>query len=248
MNIPYSFPERISSSSRLGKAFTWSLLFIIGLIAGMAIFFPGDMHWTYLINRAGQSHDANVRYSLAQASWNEALIKNLEISRGQYTYFFPQARVRLGLRPLFQAVLDTGPEMTLSLKRGKKISVLGEIDLNRLLPGQEIRGRLWIDADVHFQDWDYPPAWGIIEMKSSKISGLDNSMDIKDLALMAELVDSRLEIQVLRAEVPMEFTCSGHVLPVWDNPDRSTYHVHGHFILAGDKIPFEQQGRINELF
>ena len=230
------------------KTFTRALLFIIGLAAGLAIFFPRDLHWQYMIARAERDYEGmSIKYNLSEAGWYKAGIDNMEILYRGHRYFLPLVRVRLGLSPLLQAVVDTGPEMLLSLERGNKISVLGEISLDRILPDQEVGGNLRVEAEAYFQTWDQPPTEGKITVRSLGMVSLDDALNIRDLEILAVLTGNRLEIQNLRALEPVEFVSSGHALLDWGNQDRSTYHVQGRFILAGESHPFEQQGRIVEL-
>jgi hypothetical protein len=234
--------------SMFKKSVTRALLFIIGLAVGLAIFFPRDLHWHYMIARAERDYEGmSIKYNLSEVGWYKAGIDNMEILYRGHRYFLPLVRVRLGLSPLLQAVVDTGPEMFLSLERGKKISALGEVSLDMILPDQEAAGLIWIDAEVYFQTWDEPPSGGEIELRSRGTLSLENFMVVRDLDLKAVLTGNQLEIQNLRALEPVEFISSGYALLDWDNQYRSTYQVQGRFILAGESHPFEQQGRIIEL-
>jgi len=248
MKTANTSPSRDGFPSMFKKSVTRGLLFILGLTAGLAIFAPRDLHWQYLILRAERHYEGmGVRYDLTEAGWLKASMDNVEISYQGQRYLLPGVRARLGLIPLLQAVVDTGPEMLLSLERGNKISVLGEISLDRILPDQEVGGNLRVDAEVYFQTWDQPPTEGKITVRSLGMVSLDDALNIRDLEILAVLTGNRLEIQNLRALEPVEFISSGHALLDWSNQDRSTYQVRGRFTMAGESHPFEQQGRIIEL-
>lgn len=159
----------------------------------------------------------------------------------------PQVRIELGLRPLVLATIDTGPQIILTIQRGPKLSALGEINLGSIVSGREIKGEVWIDAQVSFKSWNDPPSQGTINLKSIDSLTLNNSTDIEGLSLKAMLNDNRLEISELKAGKPLDFTCSGHCLINWSSLDKSTYQVQGIFKLSGKNNSFEQAGRIAEL-
>ncbi len=250
MKTSHAFSPSHNPASQLKKISIWSILFFAGLITGLAFFSPRETFWQYLISKVDQNYEALSisSHHLSEAKWNRAHITNLKISGQDQSYFFPGIRVRMGFRPIFRALIDTGSEIAIKIETRKKLSALGEIDLLTLLPDRGIKGSLWIDGVAFFTTWSQPPYEGILELESRGTLRLGQSPAINHLTLQAVLKDNRLEIQDLRAEEPVRFSCSGHVLLNWNNPAESTYDVQGHFTLAGDNIPFDQRGNISDLF
>lgn len=248
MNATESALFSNGSTCLFKKTFTWTLLFITGLIIGLAFFFQKDILWQHLINKTFRNYESIslIRHDLTGAGWNRATVNNLEISLGEQNFFFPEVRVRIGLKPFFQAAVNTGPEIILRLETLRNLSALGEIDLSRLLPGREISGSLWIDADIAFDARNEPPSGGSIELKSKEKLHLKDFLGIKNMSLSAILTENRLELINLYAEEPTEFTCTGHILLNWGNLMRSTYSVQGHLSLGDDKISFEQHGLVSD--
>ncbi|MFO7728735.1 MAG: hypothetical protein R6X11_10455 [Desulfonatronovibrio sp.] len=249
VNTTDTFTPENKSSCRFKKIFIWGLLFILGLVTGLALFLPRDLHWQYLMNKVSLGHEDITLsgYTLSRAGWNKAFMENLVISFGEQTYTLPEVRIRLGLSPRIKAVVNTGPEIILALEPGKKISARGEINLSRLVPDQEMQGSLWVDGNVSFQSWNAPPSRGTVELKSSTPLNLNISQDIQGLVLQAELTENRLEIKELKARKPVDFSCSGHALLNWNTLGNSTYQVRGQFTLSGKSSPFEQKGRLSRL-
>ncbi len=229
---------------------TWALLFVAGFVTGLAFFFPREALWRHLIHKVDESIEPMhiIRYEIVRAGRLHAVIKNLEITRGETVFFVPALEVRLGLSPLIRAVVDTGQELTVSLHFRKKLSVQGELDLGKILPGPAMTGDLRLNGEVFFQEWDKPPSRGNFKLESRGSLKLNDSLTVKNLAVEAMLVENRLEIVEIRTREPLELTCSGQAVLDWGNLPRSTYQVRGHFILGDQKKTFEQGGRIAGLF
>ncbi len=237
----------LDNSSLLKILPLYALLFIMGLAAGLYVFFPRELHWQHLLSRAGQGHEARITYQLARAGWFRAKIQNLEIFQAGNRYYFPEVRVSLGLRPVFKARIFTGPEMILSLYRNGKVSLLGEISLEEVFPELAMQGIIWLDGHAYFENWNDLPEKGEIKAKGREQLRLGDTIQVDDLFFQAALLGNRLDITRLEAGAPVEFSCSGQVQLDADNPGRSLYQVQGHFTLAGERTPFEQRGRLMDL-
>ncbi|MFW6388288.1 MAG: hypothetical protein ACOCY9_00140 [Desulfohalobiaceae bacterium] len=225
------------------------LLFAAGLILGLGLFFPRQTYWDWLLSAAaGNIPGLHIStQGLSHASWRSIRIHRLQLDYQERTLVLPNVDLHLGLSPLLQANTHAGDQMDIRLERGRQVHVQGQGDLSELLPAEDLKGTIDLQAQLKFQTWEQPPVQGKLKLQSNSQIQLSRGLVLEDLKLDARLRDNRLLINSLQTQAPIHFSCTGQVQLQWSDLLASEYQVQGELQSSEQPMPFNQQGQLADV-
>ncbi len=173
-------------------------------------------------------------------------LQNVHIHAHGQVYVLPEVQLKPGLSPLIRVIIDTGYELVLEFKIGKKAAIHGMLDLARIFSSTDISGVLQADALLFFEDWGGPPVQGDLYIKSVTPLDIEAGVELENVVLDASLDGQRLEISRFAFSSPVPLSSTGMLELNWSDLMDSIYQVQGGYSINESRSEFRQQGRLRQ--
>jgi hypothetical protein len=236
--------------TRIKRWLASALLFLAGLLLGVALFLPWEMVWSKVLNTANQKLSSlHITWTAVEDAGPLSLtVIGLKVQ----TKALPQPvtiqslDLEFGLTPLVTARLDTGPVLTVQAFRSRSVRLNGGVNLANLLNRADVSGDVRLTGDASFPEWGQPPSNGRLEISSQALS-LPQGVDAKEVSATAELEDNVLTVRSFQAQEPMPVEAAGTLTLNWSNLQASQYDFSGSLQLGSKTHKFKKAGRLNKL-
>ncbi|MDZ7762785.1 MAG: hypothetical protein U5L00_21360 [Desulfovermiculus sp.] len=227
-----------------------STLFATGLLLGLALFFPRDVFWDWLLTATDHRiTEVDISWQgMSHASWRRARLNRIHIVYQSQTFVFSDPELVLGMNPWLRAKVHSGSNMVFEFQSGKRVSIQGEMDLSQVKGDLNLKGNVSTKIQMTFEDWGQVPVKGTLQLHSTSPIKVHPDMILDGLNMQVTCGQQSCQIKSLQAERPVQFSCTGQARLKWPNILHSTYQVRGVVQSGNQAVPFERQGRLRDLW
>ncbi len=242
------FIPKISFKFSFKKVVGSFFLFLAGLIIGAFLFMPWEVAWSQAFKLA----DAKI--SKATIQWGDFVdagplsfeVTNVNVTTNKgLTVTVPQLGVSLGLSPLVEVRVKTGPTLTARLFRTKSLTLGGGVDLAHLVRMDGLGGKVRITADVGFPEWGAPPHTGSLVVRSDAVE-IPGGMVAEDVDVNAVLAGKQFQLNSFSCGQPIPVTAKGNAVLDWKRLPNSSYTISGTTTFGSTERQFSKSGKLSK--
>lgn len=230
------------------KVFGKTSLFLMGLVIGAFLFMPWEIVWTSVFKKVDEKVSA---VELSWGTFTEAgplsfMVNNLTIKTQKgLVITLPSAGISLGLSPLVDVTVDSGPQLHAKLFRAKTLTITGGLDLSKLTNFSDLSGKVRITSDVSFPDWGKPPSSGSLVVRAPGVN-IPGGLEATDIDVNAVLAGNQLQLNSFSCGQPIPVTAKGQATLNWNRLPISTYSIEGEATFGNTKRQFNKSGRLSK--
>lgn len=224
-------------------------LFLLGAALGLVLFLPRETLWLQVLDKAAAGL---APHKMAWSSIEDAGLTGftltgftLQTQQGTVNLSIPKLKVSLGLSPLAEIAVTTGPVLRVQAFQDKSVQLAGGFDL-AALGRKEMSGAVTAKGGLNFKAWGGPPLSGQLTLSADSLA-LPAGISAEKVKAAADLADTRLTITSFEAEKPMPIKAQGTVDLVWTNPRASSYAVSGSLTLGNKEQTFQKSGTLEQV-
>ncbi|MDD4951843.1 MAG: hypothetical protein PHV85_04780 [Desulfovibrionaceae bacterium] len=229
------------------RALAWPALAVLGFLVGLLLFTPWAKVWGDYLRRADQNMPSLALdwESIDRAGPLSFRLLNLSIAlgRNRMPLNIRSAEVRLGLSPLADIRIDTGPDLHVLAFGDKAVELKGELNLASVTGCGDMAGNLKIKGKAELPEWGEFPDRGWLELRAGEMT-LARSLVCKGFELLVQFEGDRLAVKTLSLREPVEIMAQGRLDVDRELFCRSSYLISGDMTVAGVRTPFSQSGRL----
>ncbi|WP_320171810.1 hypothetical protein [Maridesulfovibrio sp.] len=240
LNLNFSF----SFKKILGRFF----LFIAGLLLGAFLFMPWEVAWSQVFKIA----DAKI--SKATIQWGDFIsagplsfeVSNVHVTtQNGIVITIPQLGFDVGISPLVEVRVKTGPTLTARLFQAKSLTLGGGVDLGKLVRMDGLGGKVRITSDVGFPAWGKPPHTGSLVLRADQVE-IPGGLIAEDVNVNAVLAGNQFQLNSFSCGQPIPVSAKGAATLNWGNLASSTYQISGSTTLGSTERQFSKSGNLSK--
>ncbi|SDK54824.1 hypothetical protein SAMN05660337_0785 [Maridesulfovibrio ferrireducens] len=230
------------------KAFGRFFLFLSGLILGIFLFMPWEVVWSQIFKQV----DAKV--SQATIQWGDFVsagplsfeVTNLYVTTNKGLIItIPQLGMYLGLSPLVELRVKTGPVLSAKVFKSKSLTLSGGLNLGKVLKLDGLGGIVKITSDVGFPEWGAPPKTGSLVVRSNQIE-IPGGLVAEDVNVNAVLSGNQFQLNSFSSGMPIPTKAKGSATLNWKNLQGSTYNISGSATFGNTERQFAKSGNLSK--
>ncbi|TIH18071.1 hypothetical protein D0S45_05825 [Marinifilum sp. JC120] len=242
------FIPNISFKFSFKKAIGSFFLFLAGLILGAFLFMPWEIAWSQAFKLADS------KISKATIQWGDFIsagplsfeVTNVYVTTQKgLTVTVPQLGVSLGLSPLVEVRVKTGPTLTARLFQTKSLTLGGGVDLAKLVQMDGLGGKVRITSDVGFPSWGAPPRTGSLVVRSNEVE-IPGGLIAEDVNVNAVLAGKQFQLNSFSCGQPIPVTAKGSATLDWKRLPNSSYTISGTTTFGTTERQFSKSGKLNK--
>lgn len=239
-----SFPFRFSIKKALARFF----LFIAGLLLGAVLFMPWEVLWSQVFKLADS------KIAKANIQWGDFIsagplsfeVTNVHITTDKgIVVTVPQLGFEVGVSPLVEVRVTTGPTLSAKLFQTKSLTLSGGVDLARLVRLDGLGGKVRITSDVGFPEWGKPPRTGSLVVRSDQVE-IPGGLIAEDVNVNAVLSGNQFQLNSFSCGQPIPVEAKGSATLNWGNLGESSYQISGSTTFGSTERQFSKSGNLSK--
>ncbi|CCO23263.1 conserved exported protein of unknown function [Maridesulfovibrio hydrothermalis AM13 = DSM 14728] len=223
-------------------------LFLAGLLLGAFLFMPWEVLWSQAFAFADS------KISKATIQWGDFVsagplsfeVTNLLITTDKgLVITVPQLGMNLGLSPLLELRVKTGPTLSAKLFQTKSLTLNGGVDLAKLVRMDGLGGKVRITSDVGFPKWGAPPRTGSLVVRSDEVE-IPGGLIAEDINVNAVLSGNQFQLNSFSCGQPIPVTAKGSATLNWKQLPQSSYNISGSVSFGSTERQFSKSGNLSK--
>ncbi|GEM_PF-3102198 len=242
------FIPNISFKFSFKKVFSRFFLFLAGLILGAFLFMPWEVVWSQAFKFADS------KISKATIQWGDFVSAgplSFEVTDVYITtpkgliVTVPQLGVDLGLSPLLEVRVKTGPTLSAKVFQTKSLTLSGGVNLAKLIKMDGLGGKVRITSDVGFPKWGAPPRTGSLVVRSDEVE-IPGGLIAEDVNVNAVLAGNQFQLNSFSCGQPIPVNAKGSATLNWKRLQASTYNISGSATFGSTERQFSKSGNLSK--
>ncbi|WP_245549579.1 hypothetical protein [Maridesulfovibrio hydrothermalis] len=210
------------------------------------------MPWEVLWSQAFAFADSKI--SKATIQWGDFVsagplsfeVTNLLITTDKgLVITVPQLGMNLGLSPLLELRVKTGPTLSAKLFQTKSLTLNGGVDLAKLVRMDGLGGKVRITSDVGFPKWGAPPRTGSLVVRSDEVE-IPGGLIAEDINVNAVLSGNQFQLNSFSCGQPIPVTAKGSATLNWKQLPQSSYNISGSVSFGSTERQFSKSGNLSK--
>lgn len=223
-------------------------LFLAGLILGAFLFLPWEVVWSQAFKLADS------KISTATIQWGDFIsagplsfeVTNVHVTTNKgLVVTVPQLGMDLGLSPLLEVRVKTGPTLSAKVFQTKSLTLNGGVDLGRLIKMDGLGGKVRITSDVGFHEWGAPPRTGSLVLRSDEVE-IPGGLIAEDVNVNAVLSGNQFQLNSFSCGQPIPVSAKGSATLNWKRLPASTYTISGSATFGNTERQFSKSGNLSK--